>query len=74
MFFINGLGFGTTTVAIPQLRKEANSTSAVSDEMASWICKSFKITYIHIWCIFYGLSSAHGVIPSSNDIGVFNTS
>lgn len=43
MFFINGLGFGTTTVAIPQLKMEANSTSAVSDEMASWICKSFKI-------------------------------
>ncbi|KAL0881997.1 hypothetical protein ABMA27_001746 [Loxostege sticticalis] len=37
-FFINaGLVMGTITVAIPQLRKEANSTEAVSNEMASWL-------------------------------------
>ncbi|KAJ0177830.1 hypothetical protein K1T71_006703 [Dendrolimus kikuchii] len=37
IYFVLGLGFGTPTVMIPQIRKEANSTEAVSDEMASWL-------------------------------------
>lgn len=38
-YFLSGICTGSPTVIIPQLRRESNSTSAVSDEMASWMCK-----------------------------------
>ncbi|XP_028176910.1 facilitated trehalose transporter Tret1-like [Ostrinia furnacalis] len=36
-YFMFGLSLGAPTVLLPQLRKEANSTEAVSEDMASWI-------------------------------------
>ncbi|XP_069357607.1 facilitated trehalose transporter Tret1-2 homolog [Maniola hyperantus] len=36
-YFIYGLFFGATTVLVPQIRKEANSTEAISMEAASWL-------------------------------------
>ncbi|XP_075983790.1 facilitated trehalose transporter Tret1-2 homolog [Anticarsia gemmatalis] len=36
-YFIMGISFGASTVFIPQIRAEANSTKAVSEEVASWI-------------------------------------
>ncbi|CAH2240690.1 jg6644 [Pararge aegeria aegeria] len=36
-FFMFGLYLGAPTVIIPQIRREANSTAAVTPEMASWI-------------------------------------
>ncbi|KAI5644586.1 sugar transporter domain-containing protein [Phthorimaea operculella] len=36
-FFITGLCLGAPTVVIAQIRREANSTEVISDEMASWI-------------------------------------
>ncbi|XP_013192370.1 facilitated trehalose transporter Tret1-2 homolog [Amyelois transitella] len=41
LFFVTGLFFGTPTVMIPQLRAEANSTDAVSEEMASWLSSAY---------------------------------
>ena len=35
-----GLCIGAPTVFIPQIRKEANSTDIIDDELASWLCKS----------------------------------
>ncbi|XP_068624456.1 facilitated trehalose transporter Tret1-like, partial [Battus philenor] len=37
-YFLMGLCLGAPTVIIPQLRAEANSTDAISDETASWLC------------------------------------
>lgn len=39
-YFVGGMSMGSPTVVIPQLRKEANSTEAVTSEMASWLSKS----------------------------------
>ncbi|XP_045767437.1 facilitated trehalose transporter Tret1-like [Maniola jurtina] len=36
-FFIYGLFFGASTVFVPQIRKEANSTEFISMETASWL-------------------------------------
>ncbi|XP_063826978.1 facilitated trehalose transporter Tret1-like [Ostrinia nubilalis] len=36
-YFMFGLSLGAPTVLLPQLRKEANSTEAASEDMASWI-------------------------------------
>ncbi|KAL0881579.1 hypothetical protein ABMA27_001410 [Loxostege sticticalis] len=56
--YINtGLSAGTPTVAIPQLRKEANSTAAVSDAVASWIT-SIK-GYSGSTCIFVIVPVGH---------------
>ncbi|KAJ8713161.1 hypothetical protein PYW08_008465 [Mythimna loreyi] len=41
-FFMLGLCTGTPTVLVPQLRREANSTDAVSPEMASWLPAMFS--------------------------------
>ncbi|XP_013192373.2 facilitated trehalose transporter Tret1 [Amyelois transitella] len=41
LFFVAGLCFGTPTVMIPQLRAEANSTNAVSEEMVSWLSSAY---------------------------------
>ncbi|XP_045765832.1 uncharacterized protein LOC123867696 [Maniola jurtina] len=46
-FFISGLYMGATTVIVPQLRKEANSTDVVTPEMASWLCKSELYCHHH---------------------------
>ncbi|KAJ8724215.1 hypothetical protein PYW08_015689 [Mythimna loreyi] len=35
--FLYGLGVGAPTVFIPQIRKEANNTEFITDDMASWI-------------------------------------
>ncbi|KAL0803302.1 hypothetical protein ABMA28_017212 [Loxostege sticticalis] len=40
-FFSVGLCMGTPTVYVPQARREANSTDAVSAEMASWLSSAF---------------------------------
>ncbi|XP_028161281.1 facilitated trehalose transporter Tret1-like [Ostrinia furnacalis] len=54
LFFVSGFTVGTPTVVIPQLIREANSTSAVSESMHSWIgsvvgfsgaCFSFIYTF-----------------------------
>ncbi|XP_069358474.1 facilitated trehalose transporter Tret1-like [Maniola hyperantus] len=37
---------GATTVIVPQLRKEANSTDAVTPEMASWLSSMFAYSAI----------------------------
>ncbi|XP_062525227.1 facilitated trehalose transporter Tret1-2 homolog [Bombyx mori] len=37
VYFVLGLGFGAPTVMIPQIRREANSTDAVTESMASWL-------------------------------------
>ncbi|KAG6441237.1 hypothetical protein O3G_MSEX001725 [Manduca sexta] len=37
IYFMLGLSSGAPTVFIPQIRKEANSTDAVSEEMESWL-------------------------------------
>ncbi|XP_028027949.1 facilitated trehalose transporter Tret1-like [Bombyx mandarina] len=37
IYFTLGMATGAPTVFIPQLRKEANSTEAVSEEMESWL-------------------------------------
>ncbi|KAL0882013.1 hypothetical protein ABMA27_001762 [Loxostege sticticalis] len=36
-YFMFGLSLGAPTVLIPQVRKEANSTEAINEDMASWI-------------------------------------
>ncbi|XP_063835940.1 facilitated trehalose transporter Tret1-like isoform X2 [Ostrinia nubilalis] len=40
-YFAVGLSLGTPTVYVPQARKQANSTDAVSVEMASWLSSLF---------------------------------
>ncbi|XP_072946942.1 facilitated trehalose transporter Tret1-like [Epargyreus clarus] len=37
LFFMNGLCTGAPTVFIPQLRRQANSTEYINDELASWL-------------------------------------
>lgn len=37
--FAFGLSFGAPAVLIPQVRRKANSTEAITEDMASWICK-----------------------------------
>ncbi|XP_030026271.2 facilitated trehalose transporter Tret1 [Manduca sexta] len=37
IYFVLGLGFGAPTVMIPQIRREANSTDAVTENMESWL-------------------------------------
>ncbi|KPJ14232.1 Facilitated trehalose transporter Tret1 [Papilio machaon] len=39
-FFTLGLCLGAPTVIVPQLRRDANSTDVVSDEMLSWLSSS----------------------------------
>ncbi|XP_045774301.1 facilitated trehalose transporter Tret1-like isoform X7 [Maniola jurtina] len=39
-FLIYGLFFGATTVFVPQIRKQANSTEAISTETMSWLLSS----------------------------------
>ncbi|XP_026740739.1 facilitated trehalose transporter Tret1-like [Trichoplusia ni] len=45
LFFL-GLCVGSPTIIIPQLRREANSTDAVSKEMASWLSSAFSYSGI----------------------------
>ncbi|XP_075975987.1 facilitated trehalose transporter Tret1-like [Anticarsia gemmatalis] len=37
IYFVLGLCYGAPNVFIPQIRREANSTEAVSEDMASWL-------------------------------------
>ncbi|XP_075976398.1 facilitated trehalose transporter Tret1-2 homolog [Anticarsia gemmatalis] len=37
IYFVLGLFFGAPTVFIPQIKKDANSTEVLTDEMASWL-------------------------------------
>ncbi|XP_030026816.2 facilitated trehalose transporter Tret1 [Manduca sexta] len=37
IYFVLGLGFGVPTVMIPHIRKEANSTYVMDEDMASWL-------------------------------------
>lgn len=37
IYFVLGLCYGAPNVIIPQIRREANSTEAVSEDMASWL-------------------------------------
>ncbi|KAI8420832.1 hypothetical protein MSG28_008033 [Choristoneura fumiferana] len=41
-FFTFGLWLGSPTVVIPQLRREANTTAVVSDEMESWLTHDYN--------------------------------
>ncbi|XP_075989623.1 facilitated trehalose transporter Tret1-2 homolog [Anticarsia gemmatalis] len=41
MYFTTGLGLGAPTVFIPQLRREANATEVLTDEMATWLSSVF---------------------------------
>ena len=43
-----GLCFGAPTVLIPQLRKEANATEPLTDDMASWLCNN-----VHVYLYLY---------------------
>ncbi|CAK1595786.1 unnamed protein product [Parnassius mnemosyne] len=45
-YFVTGLFFGTPTVLIPQMRREANSTEAVGEEIGSWLCSVFGFSAI----------------------------
>ncbi|KAL0831982.1 hypothetical protein ABMA28_001482 [Loxostege sticticalis] len=56
-YIIAGLNMGTPTVAIPQLRKEANSTAAVSDATASWMTSTTG--YSGSICIFIIVPIGH---------------
>ncbi|KAL0881582.1 hypothetical protein ABMA27_001413 [Loxostege sticticalis] len=56
-YIIGGLSLGTPTVAIPQLRKEANSTAAVSDAVASWMTSTTG--YSGSICIFIIVPIGH---------------
>ncbi|XP_063826986.1 facilitated trehalose transporter Tret1-like [Ostrinia nubilalis] len=56
-FLMTGLAMGTPTVAIPQLRLEANSSAVVSSEMSSWISSS--IGYSGAICVFIMVPIAH---------------
>ncbi|KAI5639877.1 sugar transporter domain-containing protein [Phthorimaea operculella] len=55
-FFLGGLCFGAPTVVIPQLRKEAGSDDAVSQEMASWISSVYGFASVP-WIIIIPLLS-----------------
>ncbi|KAL0881574.1 hypothetical protein ABMA27_001405 [Loxostege sticticalis] len=56
-YIIAVLNMGTPTVAIPQLRKEANSTAAVSDATASWMTSTTG--YSGSICIFIIVPIGH---------------
>ncbi|KAL0881581.1 hypothetical protein ABMA27_001412 [Loxostege sticticalis] len=56
-YILGGLNLGTPTVAIPQLRKEANSTAAVSDAVASWMTSTTG--YSGSICIFIIVPIGH---------------
>ncbi|XP_028161276.1 facilitated trehalose transporter Tret1-2 homolog [Ostrinia furnacalis] len=56
-FLSIGLAMGTPTVAIPQLRLEANSSAVVSNEMSSWI--SASIGYSGALCVFIVVPISH---------------
>ncbi|XP_037297087.1 facilitated trehalose transporter Tret1-like [Manduca sexta] len=43
-YFMFGLCSGAPTVFIPQIRKEANSTEIITDEMASWLTSIFSLS------------------------------
>ncbi|XP_073952951.1 facilitated trehalose transporter Tret1-like [Choristoneura fumiferana] len=53
-FFTFGLWLGSPTVVIPQLRREANTTAVVSDEMESWL--SSVVGYAGLpWAVIFPL-------------------
>ncbi|KOB65105.1 Sugar transporter, partial [Operophtera brumata] len=52
LYFLCGLSFGTPTVMIPQLRRAANSTEAVSEDMATSIYGFTAMPWVVIICIF----------------------
>ncbi|KAI5644587.1 sugar transporter domain-containing protein [Phthorimaea operculella] len=57
--FLTGLCFGSPTVIIPQLRRDANSTQIISEEMASWISSIHGLAAIP-WFILPILSGKIG--------------
>ncbi|XP_075976485.1 facilitated trehalose transporter Tret1-like [Anticarsia gemmatalis] len=42
--FLYGLAVGAPTVFIPQIRREANDTSVITDEMASWLTSVYAFS------------------------------
>ncbi|XP_073954368.1 arabinose-proton symporter-like isoform X2 [Choristoneura fumiferana] len=44
--FVFGLSFGAPAVLIPQVRQEANSTAAISEDMASWLSSASGVSGI----------------------------
>ncbi|XP_052754452.1 facilitated trehalose transporter Tret1-like [Galleria mellonella] len=58
--FMYGLSFGSPTVLIHQLRREANSTAAVSDEMESWLSSCMIYSSIPAAIILTILADAIG--------------
>ncbi|CAH0595541.1 unnamed protein product [Chrysodeixis includens] len=53
--FFMGLCMGSPTIIIPQLRREVNSTDAVSKEMASWLSSAFSYSGVP-WSIIIPIS------------------
>ncbi|CAH2085441.1 unnamed protein product [Euphydryas editha] len=43
LYFIYGLQIGAPTVIIPQLQKEANSSTLISDDLGSWLSSMFSV-------------------------------
>ncbi|XP_037870098.2 facilitated trehalose transporter Tret1 isoform X1 [Bombyx mori] len=64
LLFATGFSFGAPTVFIPQIRKEKNSTEAISDEMASWLSSVFgysSLPWIIVIC--YAITRLGRKIP-----------
>ncbi|KAJ0178016.1 hypothetical protein K1T71_006889 [Dendrolimus kikuchii] len=54
LLFVYGLCLGAPTVFIPQIRKEQNSTEAISDGMASWLTSAMtfsSIPWVFVLCV-----------------------
>lgn len=50
--FLYGLCIGAPTMFIPQIRKEANNTDIITDDMASWLS---KIMHFFIMLFFFSV-------------------
>ncbi|XP_069357603.1 facilitated trehalose transporter Tret1-2 homolog [Maniola hyperantus] len=59
-FFIYGLFFGAPTVFVPQIRKQANSTEAVSVETVSWLLSISSYGSLPLVLIFPIIAERYG--------------
>ncbi|KAJ8724214.1 hypothetical protein PYW08_015688 [Mythimna loreyi] len=50
--FLYGIAIGAPTVFIPQIRKEANNTDIITDDMASWITSVYSFSGFPFVLIF----------------------
>nr|XP_013189856.1 unnamed protein product [Amyelois transitella] len=60
IYFLVGLYVGAPTVIIPQLRREANSTDAVSLQMASWLSSMSSYSSLLWECVLPFILSFYG--------------